>query len=213
MSPRATHAPPQGELAFRPGRGGRRPRAGRKARDPRRPDRHHWIRPFHDARTPVHVTARVVDGLPNLRRPAVVRALEDAFRRRVAHPKARVVHYSIQANHVHLIVEAEDRVRLFRGLQGLFISLARTINRAVGRRGQVFAIRYHTHILATPTETRRALRYVLRNATKHTHVAGVRDPASSAPWFANPAHPHPPPVAAPGTWLLRIGWTRAPASG
>jgi REP element-mobilizing transposase RayT len=208
---RRTSGPRQQRLALAHGRGGRRPRAGRKPRDPRRPDIHHAIRPFHDAATPVHVTARVVDGLPKLRRPAVVRALEDAFRQRVAHPKARVVHYSIQANHLHLIVEADDRLRLSRGLQGLFVSLARTINRVLDRRGRVFAVRYHAHVLRTPTEARRAIRYVLRNSHKHTDLVGGRDPASSAQWFSNPAHPRPPPVAPPSTWLLRIGWARAPA--
>jgi REP element-mobilizing transposase RayT len=208
---RPTRRARQQRLALPQGRGGRRSRAGRKPRDPRRPDRHHSIRPFHDAATPVHVTARIIDGLPNLRRPAIVAALEDAFRRRVAHAKARVIHYSIQASHLHLIVEADDRVRLFRGLQGLFVSLARTINRAAERRGRVFALRYHAHALATPTETRRAIRYVLRNANKHTGFVGGRDPASSAPWLANPTHPRPPPVAAPRTWLLRVGWARAPA--
>jgi hypothetical protein len=74
----------------------------------------------------------------------------------------------------------------------------------------VFAVRYHAHPLASPTETRRAIGYVLRNAANHTGLRG-RDSASSAPWYANPMHPRSPPVAAPRTWLLRTGWSRASA--
>jgi hypothetical protein len=94
------------------------------------------------------------------------------------------------------------------GLQGLFVSLARTINRTLARRGRVFAVRYLAHPLASSTETRRALGHVLRNAARHAGLRG-RDPASSAPWYANPMHPRPTPVAAPRTWLLQTGWSRA----
>ena len=76
---------------------------------------------------------------------------------------------------IHLIVEASDRVALSRGVQGLCIRLARAVNRACGRRGPVFADRYHARALKTPRSVRFALRYVLLNAHKHgTGACGLR---------------------------------------
>jgi hypothetical protein len=129
---------------------------------------------------------------------------------------ARLVQYSIQSNHVHLIVEAEGRGALSRAMQGLAVRLARRLNARIGRRGSAFADRYHARSLRTPLEVRRALLYVLHN---HRHHAGVYtrvvlDPLSSAAYFdgfsqRTPAHlSRDAPVAEPSTWLLRIGWRR-----
>lgn len=100
----------------------------------------HRRRPAHERYHPLHVTLRAVRGLPSLRTarlfPALHRGLTagstEAF---------RIVHFSVQANHVHLLVEADVSSALVRGLQGLAIRLAKTVNRLVGRRGRVWADR------------------------------------------------------------------------
>jgi REP element-mobilizing transposase RayT len=140
----------------------------------------------------------------------------------------RVVHFSVQGDHLHLIVEAEDRERLLRGMRGLAVSLARRVNRLVFRRGRLFADRWHGRALSSPRAVRHAIVYVLGNFKKHTRVTGVAlDACSSAPYFSGFAEyggrapvdlgfrgsgDHYPamgaPVAAPRTWLLRSGWTR-----
>jgi hypothetical protein len=90
----------------------------------------------------------------------------------------------------------------------------------MGRTGAVFADRFHARSLATPTEVRRALVYVLGNARKHLRSVGGRpsgdwmDPYSSAAWFNGWAASGPPlygpaPVAPPATWLLGEGYLRA----
>ena len=85
----------------------------------------------------------------------------------------RLVHYSIQANHVHLIVEAESATALGCGMKSLAARFARAVNRALGRNGPVLVDRYHLHTLKTPREVRRALAYVLLNARKHAARAGA----------------------------------------
>jgi hypothetical protein len=45
--------------------------------------------------------------------------------------------------------------------------MAKGLNAMMERHGTVFAERYHSRILKTPTETRHALHYVLRNRHKH----------------------------------------------
>ena len=48
----------------------------------------------------------------------------------------RLVHYSVQGNHVHLLVEAKDEKSLSRGMCGLGVRVARGLNRVMRRRGR-----------------------------------------------------------------------------
>ena len=146
------------------------------------------------------------------------------FRRTLAQAKERqafrVVHYSLQRDHVHLIVEAAGKLALGRGMKSVAARLARAVNRVNGRRGPVLVGRYHLRILATPREVRRALTYVLLNARKHWRqrrgsVPPVRlDDASSGRcfdgWRGRQLEPErgPPEVARAHSWLLRVGWRR-----
>jgi REP element-mobilizing transposase RayT len=149
-----------------------------------------------------------------------------------------LVHFSVQRDHLHLIAEAADRRALSRGVQGLAIRVARGVNRQLGRKGRLFADRYHARALKTPREVRLALRYVLLNVKKHhaqsgggsEHVPpGFVDPRSSAAWFHGFGRPEElafgahavrsewfrasastdPPVAEGSVWLLRVGQSRA----
>jgi len=126
----------------------------------------------------------------------------------------RLVHFSVQTDHLHLIVEAETSTALFRGVQGLVVRCARAVNRAGNRRGPVWLHRYHAHALRTPREVRHALVYVLLNFRKHLRAGPAIDPRSSGPWFDGWAHAPPAPCAAPPvaqsrTWLGTVGWRRA----
>jgi hypothetical protein len=102
------------------------------------------------------------------------------------------VHYSVQGNHLHLLVEAEDRRALSRGMKGLGVRIARGLNRVMGRRGAVLDDRYHGHVLKTPTEVRHARQYLLQNARRHYGLAGP-DPYASIVALVGPA-----------TFLLRL---------
>jgi hypothetical protein len=200
------------ELPATAGWGGARRGAGRK-RGAARPSPPHRPRPPHQGRWPVHVTWRAREGIPSLRSgrvfPSVRRALA------ASHKAAfRVVHFSVQSDHVHLVVEGDRLDALVRGLQGLAARCAKAINRAVRRRGCVWSSRYHARALRTPSEARRGLVYVLMNFRKHLRAAPGVDPRSSGPWFAGWQRPlpHPPdesPVQPPRTWLAAVGWRRA----
>ena len=58
---------------------------------------------------PAHVTLRLRPGLTSLRTLGVVREIEHTFARGCERSTFRLVHYSLQGNHAHLIVEASDR--------------------------------------------------------------------------------------------------------
>jgi len=135
--------------------GGKRRGAGRKPSG-RKVGVPHRTRAAHDARHPVHVTLRASQGLPSLRMeplfPAIRRGLAEASRSGL-----RVLQFSVQRDHVHLLVEALDVRTLSRGLQGLAIRIAKGVNRVLRRRGRVWADRFHARILRTPREVRNAL--------------------------------------------------------
>jgi putative transposase len=125
----------------------------------------------------------------------------------------RVLHFSVQADHLHLLVEADETTALARGLQGLAIRVAKAVNRTLGWHGAVWGDRYHARTLATPREVRNALVYVLQNWRKHVPGARGVDARSSAAWFdgwrTTVARPLvPTPVAVACTWLARVGWRR-----
>jgi putative transposase len=210
--------------------GGKRANAGRRARPGREGFVPHVTRPRHATAHPAHVTMRARRLLPTLRGEALLLAIRRSIRR--AHREFfRVLHFSVQRDHVHLVIEATDRQLLWRGVQGLAIRIARALNRALGRRGSVWADRYHRRDLKTPREVRNALVYVLMNHRKHDRTS-VFEPAldacSSALWFdgwsvrAGPLvvdllalevardrrAPIRPPVAQAQTWLARRGWHR-----
>ena len=120
----------------------------------------------------------------------------------------------MQSNHLHMLCEATGRQALARGLQGLFSRMARALNRHLGRRGRVFADRYHDRILRSPREVRNALAYVLNNFRRHALRRGRRlsgtyiDPCSSGPAFYGVGRV-PVVLATARTWLLGQGWRLA----
>jgi REP element-mobilizing transposase RayT len=128
----------QAELKFRT-RGGARRGAGRKAAGPR-PRVPHRARPLHKTAHPVHVTLRASRRLPSLRAQRVFDVIRRGFAR-TSRSWFRIVHFSVQSDHVHLLVEADDKRSLSRGLGGAAIRMALAINRALRRRGKVWADR------------------------------------------------------------------------
>src|SRR6185503_10564367 len=135
-------------------------------------------------RYPVLVTMRMRAGLRSLRYNDTYALLKDAFAA-ATRESFRVVEYSVQSNHMHLLVEADDARSLGRGMIGLSVRIVRGLHRLWGRIGSVFSDRYHARILRTPREVRHALVYVINNARKHgAWSAAHSDPYSSGAWFS-----------------------------
>jgi REP element-mobilizing transposase RayT len=185
---------PRGQLAFRfRSWGGARKGAGRPPNGAVA-GVSHLRRPALSRHHPVHVTLRVGTGLPSLR-GALFAKVREALAEGQERFGFRLVHFSVQSNHLHLIAEAADRRALSRGMQGISIRVARAVNRELARSGRVFADRYHARALKTARAAYFALRYVLLNARKHERSSrtarakgaelpmGFVDSCSSAPWF------------------------------
>ena len=105
-------------------------------------------RPVLKRRFPVHVTWRMRKDVPWLRKPRAFGALARAFWGGCNRFGFRLIHYSVQGNHMHLLVEARDEKSLARGMNGLGVRVARGLNKALGRHGKVLDERYHGHISA-----------------------------------------------------------------
>ena len=195
----------------------------------------HLRRPALSRHHPVHVTLRIAAGLSSLRDGRLFPAVRFALAAGRERFGFRLVQFSVQSNHLHLIAEAADSRALARGMQGLTVRVARAVNRTLARCGRSFSDRYHSRALKTPREVQFAVRYVLLNARKHQKTsaadagwpavpAGFIDSCSSAPWFGNFARPIElafgaaqtraqwratsgveAPVVRAQTWLLRRG--------
>ena len=199
------------------GRGGPREGAGRprKVKDQLQHVRRAKV-PKHGV---AHVTVKVRKDVPKLRDRRFLQAFRKTLAKGCERGDFRVVHYSIQANHVHLLVEASGNGALGRGMNSVGVRFARAVNRVFGRKGPVLLERFHARVCRTPTEVRRALAYVLLNVRKHwKQRKGVAPPvrldeASSGHWFDGWEHPppvtHPPglrDVAPARFYLTRVLW-------
>jgi len=208
---------------MRTGRGG--PREGAGAKPKGRPGIVWHVRREHFRRLTVgHVTLRVRDGVPSMRAPRFVRDLQRSFGEACDRGDFRLVHYSIQRDHLHLIVEADDHEALGRGMKAIGSRVARAVKRVFGWSGPVLLGRYHLRRLGSPRQVRNALRYVLSNARRHAaravrelRLAWEIDPASSGSAFDGwKGRPMPnleaararAGVAIPRAWLLGAGWRR-----
>ena len=124
----------------------------------------------------MQITARVVPAVGRLRRRQPYRAIRRAVQTSLARTDFRIVELCVRATRLELIVEADDKAALARGMQGFQIAAARYLNRVANRRGAVFPDRYRARILTT----RRAVRHAIR---------------------AMPARER---TCSPETWLLKI---------
>ncbi|WP_408096125.1 transposase [Peredibacter sp. HCB2-198] len=138
-------------------RGGRRPGSGRKRIHSRGVA--HRTREKVNGKTPLHINFRVKTSIRNKECLKILKkAIKNARSQGI-----RILHFSLESNHVHLIIEATSNQILTKGMRSFTITFAKGINK-----GRIQFERYHLHVLKTLRETRNAIHYVLFNHQKHT---------------------------------------------
>jgi REP element-mobilizing transposase RayT len=204
--------------ADRKPRGGKRPNAGRKRSRELRYDPSHAARPELSFKHPVHTMLRTLPHMPRLRQRAAYEAIRAALVHFLDGEEFRVVHVSIQTNHLHLIVEAADKQALRRGMQRLGIRAARALNEAFGLAGKVFAFRYQAKQIKSASYARNAIAYVLNNWRRHGEDRRRDMMSMPFDWFSSAVSfagwtlqmeydpPDPLPVSQPRTRLLQFDW-------
>jgi REP element-mobilizing transposase RayT len=201
--------------------GGARDGSGRKKSD--RAGVPHRPRSPIRKKTVVHVTVRLVREIRSLRRFKLAPAMRTAFVRTAKKDDFRLCQFSIQRDHLHLACEADSKEGLARGVQGVEISFAKRLNAALGRKGKVFADRFHAVVVKSPRQLRNTLCYIMNNARRHGEPLdptynGI-DPFSSAWYFEGwsddrwreglgPPRGEDPCVAPAESWLMSEGWRK-----
>ena len=212
--------------------GGRRAGSGRKNRSG---ELAHVRREQVSLRTPLHITFKLVRDLPSLRSPAIFTALK-IYAARVRDFGVNVVHFSVQSNHIHMIVEVLNNQSLGRAMRSLAGRLGKMIRDLVKRGsaglpiGKVFFGRYHMRVIRSPLQMRNALRYVLLNFSQHEELIDHLDQYSTASSFTEwrsllrerygaLIEDQVESLIIPGqrefgeawSWLCKVGWMRAKA--
>jgi REP element-mobilizing transposase RayT len=171
----------------------------------------HMKRPKIRLSEPMHITIKLIDGLPSLRDENVFEDFKATIKN-AKHFGLHVLHFALEHNHIHMIVEAKSLHDLANGMRSLGGTLGRIIRKLADlsarsrklrrenrsfhrnkdipsgpatRRGRrpVFKGRYHMRPLRTPSEMRNALKYVLLNHSKHTKLVAHIDFFSSGAYF------------------------------
>lgn len=115
----------------------------------------------------MHITARARKGLPSFRAQRIA-SLVLLLMRRLNDAGFQIVHFSVQTNHIHLIVEAKDREIIIKKMSGFMISFAKRLNAMLGRaRGKVWDDRYYRRDIDSSRDMKNVLAYVFGNAKKH----------------------------------------------
>jgi hypothetical protein len=154
------------ELVWRT-HGGARPGAGRppkgdKAGEP------HLRRPSHQKKHPLHITIKVAPDIGSLRDRELLLAIREATHITAKREDFRIVHLSVSGDELDLLVEADSRHALTRGIRGFQISAAGQIKRVLtARTGEqrtgVFPDRYRLRALTTPEEVDAAIASVVKS--------------------------------------------------
>jgi REP element-mobilizing transposase RayT len=185
---------PAGKRENGKGRGGPRPGSGPKKKQWRK-GAPHRVRLSPDGWRAHHVTLSRKPGLPLLRTKEIFFFTLETLRALKEREDFRLVAWTLQRNHLHLLVEVPSRRALSRNLQGLQVRLAKGWNRIWGRRGKVFAGRFFSRLIEGSHEGRKVLAYVLKNHLRHgLHLRSCVDPAGSALWM--------------DVWLEREAWLK-----
>lgn len=132
---------------------------------------------------------RLADGRRGLRTPRLRDAIIECIRAGKERFGCRLLHYSIQDTHLHLVCEADDRESLSLGIQGLKIRIAKRLNKEWSRKGPVWSDRYHLTVAKTLKQVSKLLRYVLENFRKHNNQR-LENELDAIDWD-NPSKPDP----------------------
>jgi len=146
-------------------------RAGRPAKNDRAI--RHIERPkFHRMRS-LHLTIKIRENKADIQNKRILIRLAHSIQR-ARLQGLKVLHFALEYNHVHLLVEAGSHEILHKAMQALGISFAKGINKIKSRKGAVYKHRYHFRQISTPRDLKNVIHYILQNHRKHRSLASYR---------------------------------------
>ena len=130
--------------------------------------------------TSLHLTIKVRENKADIKSKRILKALHHAILR--ARLKGlRIIHYTLEYNHVHLLVEASENKILQRGMLALGISFSKAINKFKCLKGAVYKHRYHFRKINSSRELKNVLHYIFHNGIHHKRTKSLIDPFNSMP--------------------------------
>jgi hypothetical protein len=199
------------------GWGGARDGAGRPPGP--RPRTEHRPRERFARWAPEHVTLRILPDALDLDTELGLWIFSEGIASVHRRELFRLIAYTLQGDHAHLVVEADAAAGLSRGMSELGRHLAWGVNAALERTGPLLDGRFHSRRLDSPAEVRNALGYLVENAARHAEKAGRQTPRAIVDPYTSLGHLElrshrrwgeravgPRITVPPVTWLLRQGW-------
>ena len=122
----------------------------------------------------LHLTIKVRDNKADIQNKRILKALHYAIKR-ARLKELKVIHYTLEYNHVHLLVESADNSVLHRGMQAFGITIAKAINKIKRTKGNVYKNRYHLRIINSPKQLKNVLHYIFCNGIKHKRTKSKID--------------------------------------
>ena len=131
----------------------------------------HIERPKFQRVRSFHLTIKVKKNKADIQNKKILKALHHAIKR-ARLKDLKIIHYTLEYNHVHLLVEAYNNSVLHSGMQALGISFAKAVNRVKSTKGTVYKHRYHLRQISSPRDLKNVLHYIFHNGIKHrrTHT-------------------------------------------
>jgi hypothetical protein len=126
---------------------------------------------------PLHLTVKLNQA--HIQNKIILKGLRHAIMR-ARLQGLRIIHYSLEHNHLHLYAECSDNIILGKAMKALGVSFVKKINSYFSRKGSCYKTRYHLRILRSAREVKNVLNYILKNGIKHKRTTSLIDPYNSA---------------------------------
>jgi hypothetical protein len=125
---------------------------------------------------PLHLTVKLIRA--DIQNKYILKGLKHAILR-ARLQGLRIIHYSLEHNHVHLYAECDNNLTLGKAMKAFGVSFVKKINSYFSRKGSCYKTRYHLRILRSASEVKNVLNYIFKNGIKHKRTNSVIDPYNS----------------------------------
>ncbi|MDD4973652.1 MAG: transposase [Bacteriovorax sp.] len=134
----------------------------------------HTSRPHLSKACSLHLTVKIKKIKAELKNKSVLSILKRAILN-ARKQGLKVIHYSLEYDHVHLLIEADNNHILSKGMQSFGVTISKAINRMRKLKGGVYKHRYHFRKISSPRQLKNVLNYIFNNGIKHKtakHIVG-----------------------------------------
>jgi len=138
----------------------------------------HTSRPFLKRPASLHLTIKVQRNKDEIKNKSVLKLLKHAILR-ARFQGLKVLHYSLEYDHVHLLIEADNNHILGKGMQAFGVTMAKGINRLKRLKGAVYKHRYHFRQISSPRQLKSVMNYIFTNGMKHGTAKTMVNPYNS----------------------------------